>query len=174
MDLPATERILAVARFLIYWTTEKVKLNRLESPTKAVHLVGTFRGFRYQQVYELVDGTCWLQRCVSSSEAHIESPVVHLHRSQRGFYLQIEGSGALAYVLPVQWHCTSKIVGDFDGWDRNVNYTLSNGQSWQQADTRFNYTYAYRPIARLYSHNEIMFMCVSGTTARVRRLSQST
>lgn len=39
----------------------------------------------------------------------------------------------------------STIDGDFEGWDGDTLFTLSNGQFWQQASASYVYHYAYRP-----------------------------
>jgi len=44
----------------------------------------------------------------------------------------------------------SKISGEFQGWDGETIFKLSNGQIWQQSSYSYTYHYAYRPTVMIY------------------------
>ena len=43
-----------------------------------------------------------------------------------------------------------KIDGEFNGWDGETIFKLTNGQIWQQASYAYTYHYAYRPSLLIY------------------------
>jgi hypothetical protein len=45
----------------------------------------------------------------------------------------------------------TQIDGDFEGWDDEVIYRMTNGQIWQQSNYHYHYHYAYRPKVVIYS-----------------------
>ncbi len=44
----------------------------------------------------------------------------------------------------------SAINGDFNGWDGETIWKLSNGQIWQQAEYSYTYSYSYHPDVTIY------------------------
>ena len=45
---------------------------------------------------------------------------------------------------------SSRINGTFNGWDGNSMYTLTNGQTWQQASWYWYWSWKYRPEVLVY------------------------
>jgi hypothetical protein len=45
----------------------------------------------------------------------------------------------------------STISGDFNGWEGETIFKLSNGQIWQQAEYDYMYSYSYMPEVTIYS-----------------------
>jgi hypothetical protein len=43
------------------------------------------------------------------------------------------------------------IDGEFQGWDGETIFKLSNGQIWQQAEYSYTYSYAYMPEVTIYA-----------------------
>jgi hypothetical protein len=43
------------------------------------------------------------------------------------------------------------IDGDFNGWEGETLFKLSNGQIWQQVDCDYMYSYSYMPEVTIYS-----------------------
>jgi hypothetical protein len=43
------------------------------------------------------------------------------------------------------------ISGEFNGWEGETIFKLSNGQIWQQAEYSYTYSYAYMPEVTIYS-----------------------
>lgn len=46
-----------------------------------------------------------------------------------------------------------RISGEFEGWDGDTVFKLTNGQIWQQSSYAYTYHYAYRPEVLIYSTN---------------------
>ncbi len=44
----------------------------------------------------------------------------------------------------------TQITGDYNGWDDEVIYKMTNGQIWQQDNYHYHYHYAYRPEVVIY------------------------
>lgn len=44
----------------------------------------------------------------------------------------------------------TEISGDYNGWNNEVIYKMTNGQIWQQAGYHYHYHYAYRPEVMIY------------------------
>tara|TARA_R110002124_G_scaffold17592_3_gene73618 strand:+ start:51 stop:473 length:423 start_codon:yes stop_codon:yes gene_type:complete len=44
-----------------------------------------------------------------------------------------------------------QIDGEFEGWDGDTVFKLTNGQIWQQSSYSYRYHYAYRPKVLIYS-----------------------
>ena len=45
----------------------------------------------------------------------------------------------------------STIAGDFNGWDGETVFKLSNGQTWEQTEFDYMYSYSYMPDVAIYS-----------------------
>ena len=56
----------------------------------------------------------------------------------------------------------SKIDGEFEGWDGDTIFQLTNGQVWQQSSYNYHYHYAYRPDVLIYSTGSGYKMMVEG------------
>lgn len=67
----------------------------------------------------------------------------------------------------------SRIDGDFEGWDGESIYKLTNGQIWQQDEYKYKYTYKYSPRVTIYRKSGSWVMLVDGMSdaIRVKRLN---
>ena len=76
------------------------------------------------------------------------------------------GAGPTPSVIETQ------IDDDFEGWDGETIFKLSNGQVWQQAAYAYTYHYAYRPKVLIYLSGSAYRMNVEGvgSTILVKRL----
>lgn len=43
------------------------------------------------------------------------------------------------------------LAGDFNGWEGETIFKLSNGQIWEQAEYDYMYSYSYMPEVTIYS-----------------------
>jgi hypothetical protein len=68
----------------------------------------------------------------------------------------------------------AKIDGEFQGWDGDNYYRLSNGEVWQQAHHAYSYHYAYQPNARILSDGSRFFLEVEGMSEPVEVKRTST
>lgn len=66
----------------------------------------------------------------------------------------------------------SRIDGDFEGWDGDTIFKLTNGQIWQQVSYNYTYHYAFMPNVLIYSTTGGYKMKVDGVqqTIYVKRL----
>lgn len=66
----------------------------------------------------------------------------------------------------------SRIDGEFDGWEGETVFVLTNGQIWQQIEYSYTYRYRYRPSVVIYSTSRGCTLQVDGVdrTIRVKRL----
>lgn len=66
----------------------------------------------------------------------------------------------------------SNIDGEFNGWDGETIFKLTNGQIWQQSAYAYTYHYAYRPKVMIINNNGRYLMQVEGVsgTIQVKRL----
>lgn len=66
----------------------------------------------------------------------------------------------------------SNIDGEFNGWDGETIFKLTNGQIWQQSTYAYTYHYAYRPKVMIVNNNGRYLMQVEGVsgTIQVKRL----
>ena len=62
---------------------------------------------------------------------------------------------------------TSRIDGEFNGWDGNTIVQLTNGQVWQQLEYCYHYRYAYRPSVTITNDGGSR-MLVDGVPRAVR------
>ncbi len=56
----------------------------------------------------------------------------------------------------------SQINGDFEGWEGETIYELTNGQIWQQSSYTYRYSYSFMPKVTIYENGGTYFMQVKG------------
>jgi len=66
----------------------------------------------------------------------------------------------------------SRIEGNFNGWNGDTIYELTNGQKWKQARYQYKYSYKFRPIAKIWKEGSRYYMEVdnSGDFVEVIRI----
>ena len=99
---------------------------------------------------KLFSGTYWLQSKYHY-RYHYEYQPDAIITEENGKYI-LTGAGQSISVMPIE----SSIDGEFNGWDGYKKYRLINGQVWQQAEYKYEYTYAYCP--------EVMICNINGTS----------
>ena len=62
------------------------------------------------------------------------------------------------------------ITSDFEGFDDEKIFEMSDGSTWQQAEYKYWYHYAYMPKAKIISENGRTELHVDGNYVRVTRL----
>lgn len=65
---------------------------------------------------------------------------------------------------------SGKIDSDFEGFDDNQIFKMSNGTYWVQAHYKYWYHYAYRPNAVIYEENGQYILSVADHSIPVRRI----
>jgi len=65
-----------------------------------------------------------------------------------------------------------KIDGDFEGFDENKKFKLTNGEVWQQVRFKYLYHYAYMPKVKVVQTNNGFELIVEGLdeSVMVRKL----
>ena len=61
----------------------------------------------------------------------------------------------------------SRIDGEFEGFDRDRVFELTNGQRWQQAVHGYRYHFLYRPVARIWSDGASHYLEIEGVEGKV-------
>lgn len=61
----------------------------------------------------------------------------------------------------------SRIDGDFEGFDEDNVFKLSNGQIWIQTEYKYHYHYAYMPKVIIFESNGKYYMKVDGVSGVV-------
>ena len=56
----------------------------------------------------------------------------------------------------------TQIDGDFEGWDGETIFKMTDGSIWQQSSYDYTYHYAYRPDVIIYSKSGQTYMKVEG------------
>ena len=130
---------------------------------------GEFEGFNDEVLFKMKNGTYWIQAHYKYWYLYAYCPDVTITKENGQYILTLAGNS-----IPVRRITDvveSRIAGDFKGWDGETSYKLQNGQVWQQRTYKYEYKYAYMPIAFVYAANSGYKMCVAGTIADVRRIS---
>ncbi len=61
----------------------------------------------------------------------------------------------------------TQIEGEFEGWDGDTIWKMTNGQIWKQAAYAYHYHYAYRPKVLIYQSGVTHKMKVDGVSQEV-------
>lgn len=61
----------------------------------------------------------------------------------------------------------SRIEGEFEGWEGDTIFRLTNGQIWQQSQYAYRYHYAYRPGVIIVKTNSGYKMTVDGVSGSI-------
>ncbi len=57
---------------------------------------------------------------------------------------------------------TSQIEDDFEGFDNEMTFQLTDGTFYYQKNYKYSYHYAYRPTVRIYKNSFTQIMVVEG------------
>lgn len=64
----------------------------------------------------------------------------------------------------------SVIISDFKGWPGNGVFELQNRETWQQDGYKYQYFYAYRPLAIIEHNGSRGVMTVNGHSCNVKKV----
>jgi len=137
---------------------------------KASQIDGDFEGFDDEVLFKLVDGTYWIQDQFKYWYHYAFMPKVNILKKGTRFFLHIQGYNQIVPVRQLYDVIEAQIDGEFNGWEGETEYKLTNGQVWKQSTYNYEYTYAYMPDVVIYTANGGHRMQVEGTTADVRRI----
>lgn len=137
---------------------------------KASQIDGDFEGFDDEVLFKLVDGTYWIQDQFKYWYHYAFMPKVNILKKGTRLFLRVQGYNQIVPVRQLYDVIEAQIDGDFNGWEGETEYKLTNGQVWKQSTYNYVYTYAYMPDVVIYTANGGYRMQVEGTTADVRRI----
>jgi hypothetical protein len=131
---------------------------------------GTFTGFDGDALFKLTDGTYWLQAEYKYWYHYAYCPRVELFREHGAIRLRLSGQSDSVAVRQVNGVIESQIEDEFNGWDGESEYELTNGQVWKQSRYRYEYKYMCRPRVFIYDGSSGKIMDVDGCRAAVERI----
>lgn len=134
---------------------------------KSLRIDGDFEGFDDGALFKLQDGTYWLQDQYMYWYHYAYCPKVNIIRSGGRLYINVDGQTQAVPVRQITDVIESQIDGDFNGWEGETVYRLTNGQVWQQSTYSYEYTYSYMPQVIIYNTGFSYKMKVEGTQADV-------
>lgn len=129
---------------------------------------GEFDGFNGDKLFKMANGTYWIQGQYRYWYHYAYRPDALITEESGRYILTVKGQAIP--VNRIDGVIESNIEGVFKGWDGKSTYKLVNGQTWEQAEYKYEYMYAYRPEVIIYSSGGSYIMRVQGTEARVRRV----
>ena len=53
-------------------------------------------------------------------------------------------------MIAIELKYDNRIVDEFNGWDDEAVFELSNGTKWKQKKYKYKYKYKYRPKAKIW------------------------
>lgn len=128
-----------------------------------------FEGFDDEMLFQLTNGTFWLQDEYRYWYYYAYRPRVELVRDGGPIFLRVKGRVEKVRVRQISV-IQSRIDGEFNGWHGDSVYTLQNGQVWQQDSYKYEYKYSYCPEVVVFDGEAGTMMNVDGTSAHVRRI----
>ncbi len=113
---------------------------------------GTFEGWSQDTLFPLNNGQYWIQTDYQSSYSYSYSPQAIIYRAPSSFVYKmwVEGESEAAQVQQVTNIISSRIDGEFNGWEGDTLFYLWNGQVWQQARWAWNWAWGYSPKVLIY------------------------
>ncbi len=131
---------------------------------------GEFEGWEGETIFEMSDGSFWLQAEYSYLYQYAYSPEAIIIEKDGDYFLKVEDIDEILQVVPVEKVIKSKIDGDFEGFEGDTIYKLLNGSIWQQIDGKYKYKYSYSPRVIVYKVDKFWNMSVKGITVKVIQL----
>lgn len=111
---------------------------------------GVFTGWNGDTLYKLSNGQFWQQSEYSYSYSYAYRPEVLIYSVSNGYKMRVVGEEKDIPVQQIFNVIESRIRGDFNGWEGETIYELTNGQIWQQSNYHYHYHYAYSPEVWIY------------------------
>ncbi|UIP30098.1 hypothetical protein [Photobacterium sp. TLY01] len=131
---------------------------------------GDFEGFDDEVLFKLNNGTYWVQSQYKYWYYYAFCPEVQILRRHGVYYLQVVGQNEIVPVAQISDVIESRINGDFNGWEGETSYQLTNGQVWQQSAYKYTYKYSHMPSVVIFNSGSGYVMQVAGTSTKVHRI----
>lgn len=104
------------------------------------HIHNGLDGWTGDTIFELDNGQIWQQETYAYAYHYANRPAVHPEREATLYRMTVEGMDGSILVRLLNVVADTTIDGDFDGWEGDTIFELSNGQVWQQAAYAYTYT----------------------------------
>jgi hypothetical protein len=134
------------------------------------NIMGEFTGWSGETLFEMSDGTFWLQASFAYTYSYAFNPRAKIVKSGSNHYLTVERVNGQLAVKPLAKVIKSRINGEFEGFSGDTIYALMDGSVWQQSVYKYAYKYAYSPSVFLYQNGGTWKMQVADITVSVIRL----
>ena len=132
------------------------------------NIEGDFEGFVQDNIYELDNGSYWIQTDYKYKYHYAYRPKAAVVMDGNAFYLFVENMEESVSVDPVKVVMKSSIENDFDGWDGDTIIKLSNGSVWEQADYQLEIIVTVMPKVVIFKIGNKYFAKVDQTKKLVR------
>lgn len=113
---------------------------------------GDFEGFDDENLFPLYNGKYWIQKEYKYWYYYSYMANITIYEYRSRYYLTVDGQNQFVEVNLIDDVIRATIVSDFKGWSGDTIFELDNGQIWKQNEYAYEYNYAYRPDAIIYSN----------------------
>ena len=133
--------ICAVLLFLIAPTYSFAAQVMFES-----RIVNEFNGFDSDAIFIMSNGTAWKQYNYLYKYSYKYNPQATIIRQGPSkFFLFVDGIEEYVEVEYLGEAYEESIVGEFDGWDGDTIFKLSDGSIWEQVDSTHEHNHQNSP-----------------------------
>ena len=144
------------------------------------HIVNEFNGFDSDAIFIMSNGTAWKQYNYLYKYSYKYNPQATIIRQGPSkFFLLVDGIDEYVEVEYIGEAYKESIVGEFDGWNGDTIFKLSDGSIWEQADSTHEHNHQNSPdiylikYAFLREQNLFLYYALvedSDELIRVRRI----
>jgi len=127
-----------------------------------------FEGFDEDNLFELDNGTYWVQARYAYIYKYAYRPIVEIIKRGGSTILRLPDLDMEIDVYQTNV-VESRIRGEFKGWSGDTEFELENGQVWKQSRYAYQYMYAYYPKVVIANIDGRYIMLVNGNSIEVRR-----
>lgn len=125
-----------------------------------------FNGFNDGAIFQLSDGRTWQQSRYKYKYKYAHRPEVEIRKEGNRNIMHVPCMADEIEVAEVSVVAEGAIVSDFKGFDGKSVFELSNGKTFEQAEYKYSYHYAYRPRA-------IVIDGLNGLTIHIEGMDES-
>src|SRR5262249_34519166 len=112
-------------------------------------LQGDFNGYGDGAIFRLTNGQVWQQRRFRYKYKYKYRPPVGLYQKQNRWFMEFDCMDQPIEVVRANVLEEGVIVSDFNGFDGSSRFEFASGRIWEQAEYKYSYHYAYRPMRSL-------------------------
>lgn len=135
-------------------------------------IAGEFTGYNDGAVFRLTNGQVWQQRRYKYKYKYKYRPHVRIYQQSGKWIAEFDCMDESIEIVQANLLEEGTIISDFNGFDGGARFSFSNGRTWEQAEYKYCYHYAYRPEAVVVDGINGVVLNVAGMTeiVRVRRV----